>query len=79
MSISGGADGVGAVVDGAARISGGADGVGAVVDGGMAHAWAQHTRGHVHLLWQMLHQVLHAYLIARPQRRDHCEPSSTCP
>jgi len=38
-----------------------------------------HMRGHAHLLQQMLHQALPAYLIACPQHRDHCEPSSACP
>jgi hypothetical protein len=40
-------------------------------------AW--HMRRHTHSLWQMLHQVLHAYLIAHHQHRDHCEPGGACP
>ncbi len=40
-------------------------------------AW--HMCGHAHSLRQMSHQVLHAYLIAHPQHRDHCEPGSACP
>jgi hypothetical protein len=48
---------------------------------GWALLWmeAQHTHGHAHSLWQMLHQVLHAYLIAHHQHRDHCEPGGACP
>ena len=38
-----------------------------------------HTHGHAHLLQQMLHQVLPAYLIAHPQHRDHCESGGACP
>ena len=40
---------------------------------------ALHTRGHAHSLRQTSHQVLPAYLITRPQRRDQCEPGGACP
>jgi hypothetical protein len=38
-----------------------------------------HMHRHVHLLRQTSHQALPAYLIACPQRRDHCEPGGACP